>query len=94
MIRIDHKDLTYLLDRIDDLLKENTYYLSQKGKEYYSSPNIMSYNLTTLLSLMQFINYSDANLDKRKLKKKLKRMIHKIESGDILDIINIDNGGE
>lgn len=71
--------LDELLFRAERLNQDRPEYLSNRSKEFYSSKEVILYHLKTLYSLMDMIEYPR---NKKKLKKRLKRIIHRLESDD------------
>lgn len=84
-------DLSELLNRAQDLNRDKPEFISTKSKKYYSSRDVMTYHFETLYSLMDWIDYKSIHKKRKKLKKKLRKIIHQINESDeyISDIIGV-----
>lgn len=86
-------------DSIDKVLHQmNTMLQDEKLTNYkidpsfYQNPEVLQSILISIRRTMKFVKYDELHRNKKKLKKKLERVIHSIESGKMDDIIC--EGGE
>lgn len=86
-------------DSIDKVLHQmNTMLQDEKltnykiDQSFYQNPEVLQSILISIRRTMKFVKYGELHRNKKKLKKKLERVIHSIESGKMDDIIC--EGGE
>lgn len=86
-------DLSNNYDSILDLDRKLSYSLPpfetlNSNDEFYMNKDILLSKLNLLYQCLDFIKYNRVGQSKKRLKKKLKKMIHLIESGNIKKCVN------